>query len=200
MKRIVLAILMIALVSGSALAQDPDNPFNNNIGIYLNPAATGSCGAIGEDIPFTAYVILTRLTNDEVWGWEAKFVFDNILSLGVNVYGDHINAGTRPGEQIVGYSDPMIPVNGMLVVAELDLLVSGYFNDISQESNVFIEGIYFSLLPNEQPAYLSASGGGGVALWQAIGGEADAQLAMNCGCAPVATEESTWGTLKSLYR
>jgi hypothetical protein len=200
MKRIVLAILMIALMSGSAFAQDPDNPFNNNIGIYLNAAATGSCGAIGEDIPFTAYVILTRLTNPEVWGWEAKFVYDNILSLGVNVYGDHINAGTRPGEQIVGYSNPMVAVNGNLVVAEMDLIVSGFFNDVSLESNVFIEGIFFNLLPNEQPAYLSASGGGGVALWQAIGGNEDAQLSMNCGCAPVATEESTWGTLKSLYR
>jgi hypothetical protein len=200
MKRIVLAIMMVALVTGSSFAQDPDNPFNNNIGIYLNEAATGSCGAIGEDIPFTAYVILTRLTNPEVWGWEAKFVYENILSLGLTVYGDHINAGTRPGEAIVGYSDPQIPVNGNLVVAAMDLLVSGFFNDVSQPSNVYIEGIYFNLLPNGQPAYLAQSGGGGVALWQAIGGEDEAQLSMNCGCAPVATEESTWGTVKSLYR
>ena len=200
MKRIVLAILMIALASGSALAQDPDNPFNNNIGIYLNQAATGSCGAIGEDIPFTAYVIFTRLTNPEVWGWEAKFIYDNILLLGSAVYNDHINASSRPGEFIIGYSEPAIPVNGTLVVAELNLAVNSFFNDVSQESNVFIEGIFFNLLPNEQPAYLSASGGGGVALWQAIGGKEDPQLSMNCGCAPVATEESTWGTLKSLYR
>ena len=94
----------------------------------------------------------------------------------------------------------LLPSNGMLVVAALDLVISPFFNDISQESNVYIEGIYFNLLPNGQPAYLAESGGGGVALWQAIGGAGDAQLSMNCGCAPVATEEATWGSVKSLYR
>ena len=201
MRKIALAALLLTFVaSGSALAQDPGNPFNNNIGIYLNPAATGSCGTIGEDVQFTVFVILTELTNPEVYGWEAKFSFDNILKLGHTVYGDHINAGTRPGEFIVGLSNPLTAVNGNVIIAELTLMVSGYFNDVDMPSNVFIDGIYFSLLPNGQPAYLEAPGSDGVALWQAIGGMGDAQLSMNCDCAPVGVEESTWGNVKSLYR
>jgi hypothetical protein len=201
MRRIALAALLVTFaVSGTAFAQDPENPFNNNIGIYLNPAATGSCGAIEENVQFTVFVILTRLTNPEVYGWEAKFTFDNILKLGDTVFGDHINAGTRPGEFIVGLSNPLTAVNGNVIVAELNLMVSDFFNDVNTPSNVTIEGIYFSLLPNGQPAYLEAPGSNGVGLYQALGGTGDAQLSMNGDCAPVGVEESTWGNVKSLYR
>ena len=201
MRKLAIAALLLAIVAaGSAQAQDPGNPFNNNIGIYLNTAATGSCGTIGEDAPFTVFVILTELTNPEVYGWEAKFSFDNILKLGDTVYGDHINAGTRPGEFIIGLSNPLTAVNGSVIIAELNLMVSGFFNDVTQPSNVTIDGIYFSLLPNGQPAYLEAPGSDGVALYQAVGGAGDAQLSMNCDCAPVGVEESTWGNVKSLFR
>ena len=161
MRKIALAVLLLSFVfSGTALGQEY-GPYVNNIGIYLNPAATGSCGAIGEDVPFTVFVILTDLTNPEVYGWEAKFTFDNILKLGDNIYGDFINAGTPPGEYIVGLSNPLTAVNGNVIIAELTLMVSGFFNDVSQPSNVTIEGIYFSLLPNGQPAYLEAPGSDG---------------------------------------
>lgn len=201
MKKIVLFLSMAVFVlGGSAFAQDPGNPFKNNIGIYLNPAATGNCGAIGGDVQFTVFVILTQLTNPEVYGWEAKFTFDNILKLGGNVFGDHINAGTRSGEYIIGLASPLVAVNGNLIVAELDLMISGFFNDDSQPSKVFIDGTYFSLLANGQPAYLEAPGSEGVALYQAIAGLGDAQLSMNGDCVAVGVEESTWGSVKSLYR
>jgi len=201
MKKIVILLSMAVLVlGGSAFAQDPGNPFNNNIGIYLNPAATGNCGTIGEDVQFTVFVILTQLTNPEVYGWEAKFTFENILKLGDTVLGEHINAGTRPGEFIIGLSSPMSAVNGNIIVAEFNLMVSGYFNDVSQPSNVYIDGIYFSLLPNGQPAYLEAPGSNGVALYQAVAGLGDAQLSMNGDCVVVGVEETTWGGVKSLYR
>ena len=201
MRKIALAVLLLAFaVSGSALAQDPGNPFNNNIGIYLNPAGTGSCGTIGENVQFTVFVILTELTNPEVYGWEAKFTFDNILKLGEFVYGENINAGTRPGEYIVGLSNPLIAVNGNVIVAELTLMISDFFNDVAQPSMVTIDGVYFSLLPSGQPAYLEAPGSNGVALYQAVGGAGDSQLSMNSDCGPVGVEESTWGNVKSLYR
>ena len=201
MKKIVLVLTLAACaLSGSAFAQDPGDMDRNNIGVYLNEAGIGNCGGIDADIPFTVFVVLTRLSNAEVWGWEAKFVYENILSLGVNPYGEHIDAGTRDGEHIVGLSMPLMAMNQKVVVAEMDLMVSGALNDVTQPSNVFIEGIYFPLLPNGQPAYLEASGSDGVALWQAINGPETPQLSMNCDCAPVAVEASSWGNVKSLYR
>jgi len=201
MKKIVLVLTLTAFaLSGSAFAQDPGDMDLNNIGIYLNEAGIGNCGAIDADIPFTVFVVLSRLTNFEVWGWEAKFVYENILSLGVSPYGEYIDAGTRDGEHIVGLSMPLMAMNQKVVVAEMDLMVSGALNDVTQPSNVFIEGIYFSLLANGQPAYLEASGSDGVALWQAISGPETPQLSMNGDCVPVAVEASSWGNLKSLYR
>ena len=201
MKRMVtVCVLALFVFGGTALAQDPENPFANNIGIYLNPAGTGSCGAIDADIPFTVYVILTTLTYPEVWGWEAKFITENILNLGLDFYGNGINAGTREGEFLVGLSEPLMATNNSLVIAEIDLVINGFLNDVSQPSNVFIEGVYFSLLDNGQPAYLEAVGSTGVSLYQAIGGMGTAQLSMNCDCAPVGVESSSWGDLKSLYR
>lgn len=153
MRKFVIATLLVSFVfGGQALANDPNNPFNNNIGIYLNTAATGSCGAIGEGIPFTVYVMATRLTNPEVWGWEAKLDFDNITKLGETIHGSYINAGTREGEYIVGLSDPLPVNNGMAILMDLELIVLTFFNDSSQPSSVFVDGVYFSLLDNGQPA------------------------------------------------
>ena len=201
MKKLAIVVMLVTFVlGGQAFANDPDNPFNNNIGIYLNTAATGSCGAIGAGVPFTVYVMVTDLTNPEVWGWEAKFSFENVTLLGETIHGSYINAGTRQGEYIVGLSDPLPVVNGRAILMDLQLIVLQYFNDPTLASNVYIDGIYFSLVDNGQPAYLAEPGGTGVALWQAIDGPETPQLSMNCGCAPVGVEENTWGTVKSLYR
>jgi len=180
MKKIVLVLTLAACaLSGSAFAQDPGDMDLNNIGIYLNEAGIGNGGAIDADIRFTVFVVLTRLTNTEVWGWEAKFVYENILSLGVTPYGEHIDAGMRDGESIVGLAEPLMAMGGTVVVAEMHLMVNGAMNDVTQPSNVYIEGTHIALLPSGQPAYLDASGSDGVALWQAINGPETPQLSMN---------------------
>jgi len=196
-KLVIVCILATFVFGGSALAQDPENPFVNNIGIYLNVAGTGNCGAIDGNVPFTVYVMLTKLTNPEVWAWEAGFTFENITQISSTVFGDNVDAGTRDGEYIIGLASPLFAVNRSVIVAEFGLMVVDFFNDVNQPSNVYINGIYFSLLPNGQPAYLEAAGSTGVGLYQAIEGP---QLSMNGDCAPVATEASSWGNLKSLYR
>ena len=178
-KMVIICVLAAFAFGGSAFADDPNDMDLNNIGIYLNAAGTGSCGAIDADVPFTVFVVLTRLTNAEVWGWEATFVYENIMDLGVSPYGLHIDVGTRPGEHIVGMPEPLMAMGGTVVVAEMHLMVNGAMNDVTQPSNVYIEGIDFALLPNGQPAYLEASGSDGVALWQAINGPETPQLSMN---------------------
>jgi len=203
-KLAIICVLATFALGGTALAQDPNDMDLNNIGIYLNPAGTGSCGTIDADVPFTVYLVLTRLTNPLVWGWETKLVYENILKGGHTfntVNGEFIDAATREGEFIVGLTEPLVAMGGVVVLAELDVIISTAFgHDVNMPSNIFIEGIYFSLLPNGQPAYLEAPGSEGVALWQAINGPETPQLSMNCDCAPVAVEASSWGNLKSLYR
>jgi len=199
-KMVIICVLAAFAFGGSAFAQDPNDMDLNNIGIYLNAAGTGSCGTIDADVPFTVFVVLTRLTNPEVWAWEAKFVYENIHYFGILPYGSAIDVGTREGEHIVGLAEPLMAIGGTVVVAEMYLMVDGAMNDVTQPSNVYIEGTYFPLLPNGQPAYLEAVGSDGVALWQAINGPETPQLSMNCDCAPVAIEASSWGNVKSLYR
>jgi len=210
MKKMVLVLTLVAFaLSGSAFAQAPD--YQNNIGLEIDPSLQlgngPSCGAIGEDAPFTAFVVLSKLTNPEVWGWEAKFPFSNLLRIGETVYGDHVDAGTRPDEFIVGLAVPLMAVDGAVVVAEIQFMVNGFYNDISQPSHVFVEGVYFSLIDPIQgpPAYLEASGSAGVELHNALGDPLDQsgvipQLTMNGDCWVVSVEESSFGSVKSLFR
>ncbi len=204
MKKMVLVLTLVAFaLSGSAFAQDPT--YQNNIGLELGDGT--SCGVIGEDTPFTVFVVLSRLTNPEVWGWEAKFPFTNMLRVGGVVYGDYINAGTRDDEWIVGLAAPLFAVDGAVVLAEQSYLVNSFYNDVTQPSYVFIEGVYFSLIDPIQgpPAYLEAVGSAGVEIHPAIGdplGQTGGlpQLIMNGDCDVVAVEESSFGSVKSLFR
>lgn len=211
MKRMVLALTLTAFtLSGSAFAQNPTN--TDNIGLYLTPGGyadpgaedgTGSCGAFGENEIFTVFVVLSELTYDEVWAWEIKITPLNMLFMGDTVYGNHINAGTLDNEYIVGLADPLFAMDGAVVVAEILYSVNSFYNDISQPSYVFLEGIEFSLLPSGAPAYLEVPGSTGVELHLAIGDPINPsipQMIINGDCNVVGTEESTWGGLKSLYR
>ncbi len=204
MKKMVLVLTLVAFaLSGSAFAQDPG--YQNNIGLIIDVGS--SCGTVGEDTPFTAFIVLSKLTNNEVWGWEARFPFENLLKMNSVFYGSGVNAGTRPDEMIVGLGAPLLTIDRAVVVGELQFMVSSFYNDVTQPSYVFIEGIYFSLIdPIEgPPAYLEASGSTGVVLHNALGDPLDQsgvipQLTMNGDCWVVAVEESSFGSVKSLFR
>ena len=202
MKKMVLVLTLVAFaLSGSAFAQDPT--YFDNMGLELGDGT--SCGIIGEDTPFTVFVVLSKLTNPEVWGWEAAFPFSNMLFLGDVVYGDNVNAGTRPDEWIVGLATPLFAVDGAVVVAKMQYMVNSFYNDVSQPSYVFVEGVYFSLIDPVQgfPAYLDAPGSSGVVLHGTLGHPFEVglpQLIMNGDCYGVAVEDATFGSVKSLYR
>ncbi len=212
MKKMVLVLTLAAFaLSGSAFAQDP--AYSDNIGLYLTPGGyadpgaddgTGSCGTVEENVIFDVYVVLSKLNNPEVWGWEVKIIPDNLLFMGEMIYGDGpIDAGSRDWEYIVGPAGPILANDRAVTVAMIQYSVNSFYNDISQPSYVFIEGIYFSLLPSGGPAYLDASGSTGVELHPALGDPRNPsvpQLIMNGDCFVVGTEETTWGGVKSLYR
>ena len=213
MKKMVLVLtLAVFALSGSAFAQDP--AYQNNIGLYLTPDGwmdpgaidgTGSCGSAEADTPFTAYVVLSKLTNAEVFGWEARIVPDNMLELSFTAYGDNVDAGSRPNEHLIGLATPLFATNGAVAVAEIQYMVNGYYNDVSVPSYAFVEGVYFSLIDPIQgpPAYLEAEGSNGIALHPALGDPLQdglPQLIINGDCVVVGVEETTWGGVKSLYR
>ena len=211
MKKMVLALTLVAFaLSGSAFAQDPS--YVNNIGLYLTPGGyadpgagdgSGSCGSFAENEIFTVFVVLSKLTNPEVYGWEVKIIPENMLFMGDVLYGDNINAGTREFEYIVGLANPLFAVDGAVAVAELQFSVNSFYNDISQPSYAFMEGVYFSLLSSGLPAILEVPGSEGVALHHALGdpfNDFHPQLIINGDCLVVGTEDTTWGGVKSLYR
>lgn len=213
MKLMGLILVLAAFVlSVSALAQDPAE--YDKIGLFLTPGGyenpiahdgTGSCGDALEDSPFTAFVVLFRLFNPEVWGWEAKIFPDNMLELGVTIYGDYVDAGSRPNEHIVGLAAPLVAVHGAVVIAEIQYLISSIYNDINFPSYAVVEGVYFSLIDPVQgfPAYLDAPGSSGVVLHGTLGHPLQdglPQLIMNGDCLGVGVEDASFGSVKSLYR
>jgi hypothetical protein len=211
MKKMALVLtLAVFALSGSAFAQDPN--FNDNIGLYLTPAGyldpgaedgTGSCGTAEEMAPFTAFIVLSRLLNTEVWGWEAAFIPDNLTYLDDTFYGEGFNAATRPNEMIVAFNSPLMPVDGAIAIGEINFMVP--YGGGSVPSKVFIEGVYFSTIdPPAGPAgYLIAPGGPVAQLRPALSDEFGTslpQLIINGDCDVVGVEDSTWGSVKSLYR
>jgi hypothetical protein len=200
MKKLVLVLTLAAFaLTGAAFAQDP--AYRDNIGVYADEGATELCANVGPDTPITLYVVLTKLTSSAVLGYEAKLVFNNLTELSYTDRFQNIDAATRPGEHIVGYPGP-VPADGdAIVLADLQVMVGSFFNDPAAPSSINIENVYFHLLKTAAPAYLDASGEGARLYPSTIDGhEGGAVFFLNNGCAPVATDQDTWGGVKSLYR
>lgn len=200
MKKLVLVFTLAAFaLVGTAFAQDP--AWQNNIGVYADEGATEVCANVGPDTPINLYVVLTKLTTPAILGYEAKFLFNNLTELNYTDRYQNVDAATRPGEHIVGYPGPVPATGGAIVLADLQVMVGSYFNDPAAPSSINIENVYFHLLPTAAPAYLDAVGAGVQANPSTIDGhEGGAVFFLNNGCAPVATDQDTWGGVKSLYR
>jgi len=199
MKKMVLVIVLAAIaLSGSAFAQDP--AYLDNIGIYMDEAATVSCGVlpVGEH---PAYLVLTKLTNNEVLGWEAKLTFDNLYLTGMAHRGQAVDVAQRENEHMVGFADPLPAVNGSVILADLTILVLN-----GDPGMAFADEVYFSLLENGLPAYLDGANEGH-ALHQAnaynpgwSGSIGVPIFVTNGDCITVANEEVSFGSVKSLFR
>jgi hypothetical protein len=200
MKKLVLVLTLAAFaLTGAAFAQDP--AWQDNIGVYADEGATEVCANVGPDTPLNLYVVLTKLTTPAILGYEAKLVFNNMLELGYTDRFQSIDAATRPGEHIVGFPGPVPATGDAIVLADLQVMVSGFFNDPAAPSSINIENVYFHLLKDPAPAYLDVNGEGVRAHPSTIDGhEGGAVFFLNNGCAPVATDQDTWGGVKSLYR
>ncbi len=198
MKKIVLVITLAAFaLSGAAIAQ-VDPSYKDNIGVYTDEAGTENCVTLANG-EHTVYLVLTKMTNDACAGWESKISFDNMFLTGFAHRGQAVDVGSRPDEHIVGYADPLpasIGAGGyVVVVADLEILIL----DDSQPSYMYSDEVYFSLLENGLPAYLDGNSGGH-SLHPAFGDVGDPMFIVNGDCGPVATEDSSFGSVKSLFR
>ncbi len=200
MKKLVLVIALAAIaLSGSAFAQDP--AYFDNIGVYMDEAATNSCVTLPAGA-YNTYLVLTKLTQNEVLGWECKLSVENMFLTSFTLRGQGLDVGTREDEHIVGLSDPLPAVNGQLVIADLQFLIS----NSGAPSYAFIDEIYFSLLENGLPAYLNGASDG-FPLHQAnaynpgwTGSVGVPVFIANGDCNTVANEELSFGSVKSLFR
>jgi hypothetical protein len=195
MKKMVLvfALAAIALTSVSAIAQiDPS--YQNNIGIYLDESGDTNWACLPLNTPTDAYLVLSKLTASEVLGWEAKISFTNMSVLGFANRGQAIDIGTRPGEHVVGFAAPLPAAGGVVVVADVQIMVNN-----TDPAYAYADEIYFSLLENGLPAYIDGASAG-YSLYPVFGGVDDPIFIINADCGPVAVEDASFGSVKSLFR
>jgi hypothetical protein len=194
MKKWVVFLAMSGLLIGThAMAQIDTG--ENGIGFYFDQGATINCDNPGAVGPVDLFLCLTNLTApDGVAGWECRveitqgvYVLDTALS-GLNP----VNFGAAP-DYIVGLGEPL-PWAPSLVVAVFTI---GVF--MPDPIELFIKPVVNPSIPGV-PAF--ADGGNPdllIALVQSTGGP-DIPVAVINGDCPVANEDATWGTVKSLYR
>jgi hypothetical protein len=195
MKKMVLVIALVSLaLVGNASAQ-----YNNNIGVFLDEAATNNCITLNPFVQTYCYLALTNLTASEVGGWEGKLTFTNLEITQFNHSGQAINAASRPDEYVVGYASPLPVAGGVCVVAQLRILV-----DNTSPAAFYINETFASLFENGLPAYIDGSGAGYPLYPVSADGNAgtinDPIMVVNGTCLAVAAETSSFGSLKSLFR
>jgi len=175
---------------------DPDD---DGIGVYFDPCACVNCISMDMGIQ-TAFLVITHPTSPQgVGGWECKMWVDGpAFMTNVALQGQAINAGTRPGEFIVGTADPQINpfTYPAIVVAELTFFIE----DVAAPVNWWIDSILQHSHDEPVPAYLDGSDPNIVKkLQQATGGPQYPVATVNGDCA-VSTEAETWGGVKALFR
>ena len=208
MKKLVLAITIAVMAfSGIAVA----DTYMDNVGVYFDTAGTVACmdnietSGIGVH---HVYLVFTKLTNNAVMGFELNLAFDGPLVASNFVFpagSGAINLQTAP-TFLVGFGTPITVVDRTAVIMEFDILafsVNPVNWDANGQAHVYVKEIFFHSLPEEVPAYLNGSGEI-IALHQSTGIETDPvmvfSLAENSCEGIVATDETSWDGLKSLYR
>lgn len=193
MKKLVFVFALVAMaIGGSAFAQ---NAYENNIGVYFDADATMISNNDATPGVKHVYVVLTQLTNATVEGFECKLTATGgmLISYDSKVFPvETINVGTRFGEIIAGFGSPVMAVDGMAVVMELDIIVT----DPTMPGEMYLEPVYHPSTPGA-PAYLSD--GVVVAAHNSTAPGAPV-LVTNSTEEPVATEATSFDNLKSLYR
>jgi len=197
MKKLLFVLAITALfVSTTAFAQ---LNWEDNIGLYLDEAATTSCGTAGASQFVPAFLTLTHLTSDSVSGWEVKITASGGgMIFSVTPRGQFINAASIPGEYSIGLGTPLLAVNGTVVIADVQVLIT----DDTTPTYGFLDHVYYDSMNNDLPAYVDGIDRNLVKrLVPALGGLDQPQLIVNGDCGGVvADEDASFGNVKALFR
>jgi hypothetical protein len=197
MKKLVV-LLLVSLMATTAFAViDPDP---NMLGVYFDTTADMNCVAAGPSVPFFAYVTITNPTND-VYGLECGYRLEssagpgmmfrlaNQLPAGAVDLGNSTNL--MAGDYVVGLANPL-PASGAVQFITWQFLLLA-----PQSVDIFLGPSTVQSIDDGLPAY--EIGGSIRPLGLSTGGVNVPVASVNGDC-PVAVEETSFGSVKSLFR
>lgn len=192
MKKLALVLaLTMAAFAGSASASDW---FSDNVGIYLDVEGTNNCATATPFTPFPAYLVLTQLNASDVNAWEMALTFSNVTQLSFTPRGTGpVDVGVLPGEHIVGLAGAVVPAGGVVVIADLLLMVQN-----TNPGSISIGGTFFHSLDLKVPAYQGTETE--IRELHPISAPGTPVFVVNGACGVVGTETSSFGNVKSLFR
>lgn len=208
-RSVFLSLVLLMTVGGSAAAQMlPETWSDDNIGLYLDPNDwTSLC--MGHVPPglVEIHVVGRALTSDTVKGIELLIRHEGPATMGTVRIPSGVDFGTREGEHIIAYTDPLPVVGGQFVFASYDLLVTAD----NQVTHGFIGPIFEHSLPEAVPAYLDGEDLElikpltNVLVWEDFPEVEVPVLHLNpvdllLGCWTIPAEPTSWGGVKALFR
>lgn len=199
MKKLVV-LLLVSLMATSAFAQiDPDTDM---LGVYFDTGAMENCTAAAPNVPFFAYVTITNPSAAEVHGLECGYAVSVpagmeglIFRLANNLPSGAVDLGNSTdillGDYVVGLASPLPASSAVQFVTWQFMLLSPMTVDI------FLGPSNIESIPDGLPAY--EIGGAIQSLGLSTGGPGIPVASINGDC-PVAIEEASFGSVKSLFR
>jgi len=194
MKNLVV-LLLVSLMATSAFATiDPDD---NMIGVYFDETADLNSAEAAPYVAFNAYIIITNPVSatgtfagvEYNWRVEPAGPIVNLTLM-----PDGVSFGSAPGDVIMGLPAP-IPATETITVASLSIILLN-----TDPTGIFLGPSTVPSLPGGLPVY--EDGGNLISLGVSTG-HPDLGLpaaVVNSTEVPVAIEETSFGSLKSLFR
>lgn len=203
MKRmLMLSCVLLLAAPWAALAQGGggggSTELFDTVGVYLDEEGSVDCVTMYPPGLHHFYLVLRDLTSPGIHGFELKLTCDGPISFFNYTFptDQFINVGQREGEIIVGFAQPVMATDGILVAMEFDV----YLQE-EDASHFFVGNVYFPSI-EDAPCYLDSEDIENLKpLYQASGSEEEPVLFINDGrCGPVADEPAALDAVKSLYR
>jgi hypothetical protein len=195
MKKLVVLLMASLFIAGSALAVvDTDS---NQVGIYFDDTADTFClSGLMPYTPFTGYVMLTNPEWDSIGGFEFGYdIMGSYFLTNTVLPPQAIDVG-EGNNHIVGLGAPLVctPATPLVVWSFVYAAVDG------SGLEFFIHDSTPASLPGGYPVILLADATGTLVQVGTSTELGTVNAIVNGECTVVAEEETSFGSLKSLYR
>ncbi len=206
MKKLVVLLLASLIASSAFAVVDPDP---NGIGIYFDVTANETSLTINPSIPFNAYLILTNTDAPAISAYEVGY--RNVVPAGMEgllfrlastiangvVTGLDLgdSSDILAGDHIVGLAAPLVAGPATVLHAWQYMILSP---DMTME--MYISAASQSSLPGIYPVILNSDSSTLFQAYHSTGIDGDLPVAGVNGPVPVAVEDASFGSVKSLFR